>query len=178
MAFHDALTLLPNRRLLLDRLSHAISTSKRGGHHNALLFLDMDNFKELNDQYGHEAGDLLLTEVARRLTACVREIDTVARFGGDEFAVLLSELPADRAESTAQAGIVAEKIRIRLAEPYCLTLQHTERAEHNIRHCSTASIGLAIFNDGEASPDDLIQRADAAMYLAKTAGRNRVRFYQ
>ena len=176
MAFQDALTQLPNRRLLVDRLNQAIGTSKRDGHHSAVMFLDLDNFKEINDQHGHEAGDRLLIEVASRLTGCVREVDTVARFGGDEFAVLLSELPADRAESAAQAGIIAEKVRLRLAEPYYLTLRHQGQEERNIRYCCTASIGLVAFNNGQESPDDLIQRADAAMYQAKTAGRNLVRF--
>ena len=176
MAFQDTLTQLPNRRLLLDRLSQSISTSKRDGHHGAMMFLDLDNFKELNDKYGHEAGDLLLIEVANRLTDCVRGIDTVARFGGDEFAVLLSELLTNRDDSAVQAGIIAEKIRKRLAEPYDLILKHPERSDHCVRHCCTASIGVVVFKDGDASPDDLIQRADTAMYQAKLAGRNAVRF--
>jgi diguanylate cyclase (GGDEF)-like protein len=142
-----------------------------------MLFLDLDNFKELNDKHGHEAGDLLLIEAANRLTGCVREIDTVARFGGDEFAVLLSELLTNRADSAVQAGIIAEKIRKRLAEPYDLILKHQEGSDHCVRHCCTASIGLVVFKDGDANPDDLIQRADTAMYQAKLAGRNAVRFY-
>jgi diguanylate cyclase (GGDEF)-like protein len=175
-AFYDPLTHLSNRRLLIDRLSKTVATAKRSGRHGALMFLDLDNFKPLNDLRGHEAGDLLLLEVARRLSTCVREIDTVSRFGGDEFVVLLSDLTADRAESTAQVGMVAEKIRLALAEPYLLTLKH--KADATVWHHCTASIGVVVFINHEASPDDIIRWADDAMYQAKDAGRNRVRFHE
>ena len=112
LAFHDSLTSLPNRRLLNDRLTQAMATSKRSGCHGALLFLDLDNFKPLNDKHGHEVGDLLLIEVAHRLKSCVREMDTVARFGGDEFVVILSELDVYKTDSINQARIVAEKMCI------------------------------------------------------------------
>ena len=118
-AFYDTLTQLPNRRLLNDRLGQAKAASKRSGCYGALMFLDLDNFKPLNDTHGHDVGDLLLIEVAHRITSCVREMDTVARFGGDEFVVMLSELNVDKELSVAQAGNVAEKIRTTLAEPYC-----------------------------------------------------------
>lgn len=177
MAFHDALTKLPNRRLLNDRLSQTMAASKRGGRYGALMFLDLDNFKLLNDTHGHNTGDLLLLEVADRLKRCVREIDTVSRFGGDEFVVLLSDLNADKAESTAQASFVAEKIRIALQEPYWLTIRHEGRADSTVEHRCTASIGVVVFIDHEGSQDDLLKWADAAMYQAKELGRNRVRFH-
>jgi diguanylate cyclase (GGDEF)-like protein len=122
LAFYDPLTHLPNRRLLNDRLSQALLASKRSAFYGALMFMDLDNFKALNDKHGHSAGDLLLVEVARRLKCCVREIDTVARFGGDEFVVLLGELALSPQESMAQAGVIAEKIRLALAEPYALNM--------------------------------------------------------
>ena len=153
-----------------------MAASKRSGHYNALMFLDLDNFKPLNDTYGHDVGDLLLIEVAHRLTGCVREVDTVARFGGDEFVVMLGELDADKAESTAQAGIVAEKIRSTLAELYLLKIQQEGKAETTVEHHCAASIGVVVFNS-ESSPEDVLKWADMAMYQAKERGRNRVHFY-
>ncbi|GEM_PF-7029133 len=178
MAFHDALTQLPNRHLLEDRLAQTMAASKRSGRYGALMFLDLDNFKPLNDTHGHGAGDLLLREVAHRLTGCVREMDTVARFGGDEFVVLLSELDADKAESAAQAGIIAEKIRIILAEPYVLTIQHECEAETItvVHHC-TSSIGVVVFINHESNAEDILKLADMAMYQAKEDGRNLIRFF-
>jgi diguanylate cyclase (GGDEF)-like protein/PAS domain S-box-containing protein len=176
LAFYDPLTKLPNRRLLLDRMNQAMIANKRSGHFGALMFLDLDNFKPLNDTHGHEAGDLLLMEVARRLTNCVREIDTVSRFGGDEFVVVMSDLAANKTESTKQAGIVAEKIRFTLSEPYLLTIKHVGKADTTVEHHCTASIGAVVFADREASQDDLLKWADAAMYQAKDAGRNAIRF--
>lgn len=178
LAFHDPLTKLPNRRLIIDRLSQSMAASRRSGRCGALMFLDLDNFKPLNDAHGHEAGDLLLLKVANRLRSRVREIDTVSRFGGDEFVVLLSEVAAGRAESTAQAGIVAEKIRRTLAEPYLLTIKHDGKADITVEHHCTASIGVVIFGPLEASQDDILNWADVAMYHAKDAGRNLVRFYE
>lgn len=173
LAFHDPLTHLANRRLMLEHLDQAMSASKRSHHHGALLFLDLDNFKPLNDQHGHGVGDLLLIEVAERLKTCVREADTVARFGGDEFVVLLCELGTQPDEATAQATAVAEKIRNRLAEPY--VLQATPSAPA-IGHQCTASIGVAVFHGRDESQGSVIDRADAAMYQAKEDGRNRIRF--
>ena len=177
LAFHDALTQLPNRRLLTDRLSQALSAGKRSGNYSALMVLDLDNFKPLNDTSGHLAGDLLLIEVARRLVDCVRAIDTVARVGGDEFVVLIGELDADKAESTRQAAEVAEKIRASLAEPYRLTLSEGAQAGQVVEHRCTASIGVALFHDPTACQADTLKWADAAMYLAKEAGRNTVQFH-
>jgi diguanylate cyclase (GGDEF)-like protein len=177
LAFHDALTGLPNRRLLQDRLAQTQANNKRNGHYAALMFLDLDNFKPLNDLHGHDMGDLLLVEVARRLCACVREMDTVARFGGDEFVVMLSALGSDPQEAATQAHTVAEKIRLALAEPYHLSLQHGPGATASVTHACSASVGLTLFCDHSGSGEDLLSQADGAMYAAKEAGRNRIRQY-
>lgn len=177
LAFYDTLTQLPNRRLLNDRIGQVMAASKRSGNYGALMFLDLDNFKPLNDTHGHDVGDLLLVEVAHRIASCVREVDTVARFGGDEFVVMLSELDADKDESAAQAGTVAEKIRATLAEPYFLTFKQEGDAEVTVVHRCTSSIGVALFINHEAGPEDVLKWADIAMYQAKEGGRNRVHFY-
>jgi diguanylate cyclase (GGDEF)-like protein/PAS domain S-box-containing protein len=177
LAFYDTLTQLPNRRMLNDRMNQAMASSKRSGRYGALLFLDLDNFKPLNDTYGHAVGDLLLKEVAHRISSCVREMDTVARFGGDEFVVMLTELDAGKVESTAQAGLVAEKIRIILAEPYALNVRQAGKAETTVKHHCTSSIGVVLFINHEDSPEDVIKWADMAMYQAKDDGRNLIRFY-
>ncbi|BAN35709.1 hypothetical protein SCD_n01898 [Sulfuricella denitrificans skB26] len=177
MAFYDPLTQLPNRRLLNDRLSQAMAASTRSGCYGALMFLDLDNFKQLNDTHGHRAGDLLLIEAANRLNHCMREMDTVARFGGDEFVVVLSDLTADKVESASQVEIVAEKIRITLSEPYLLNISHDGKADTTIEHHCTASIGVVMFIDHAGSQDDILKWADVAMYQAKEAGRNLIRFY-
>ncbi len=174
LAFYDALTELPNRRLLGDRLDHAMAASTRSGRYGALMFVDMDNFKPLNDSHGHDMGDFLLIEVSHRITHCLREIDTVARFGGDEFVVLLSELDESEHESIVQAGIVAEKIRVVLAQPYRLTLPEGSVLEYRC----TASIGVALFCKHQKSATEILKYADLAMYQAKDAGRNNVRFFQ
>jgi diguanylate cyclase (GGDEF)-like protein/PAS domain S-box-containing protein len=177
LAFHDVLTGLPNRRLLMDRLTQAMATLKRTGRYAALMFLDLDNFKSLNDLHGHDAGDLLLLQVAARLSACIREMDTVARFGGDEFVVMLSALTTEREISATQAEAIAEKIRRSLAEPYVLTVHHTAAAPLSLTHHCTASIGLTLFGASDESVEDLLSHADAAMYQAKDAGRNQTRLY-
>lgn len=178
LAFYDALTSLPNRRLLYDRLNQAMVSSKRNGNYAALMMLDLDNFKPLNDAYGHPVGDLLLVEVAQRLTACVREVDTVARFGGDEFVVLLNELDIDESESTSQASIVAEKIRASLSAPYHLSVNKTMgNSEITVEHTCSASIGVVVFINHEDNPGDILEWADNAMYQAKEAGRNLIKFY-
>jgi diguanylate cyclase (GGDEF)-like protein/PAS domain S-box-containing protein len=177
LAFHDALTRLPNRRLLNDRLVQAMAASKRNNLYGALMFLDLDNFKSLNDSHGHDAGDLLLLDVAERLKDCVRETDTVARIGGDEFVVMLGDLDADKALSTDLAIAVAEKIRIALAIPYVLNVKHDRKADQMIEHHCTASIGVMLFIDHEATQEDVLKWADAAMYQAKEDGRNRVRVH-
>lgn len=177
LAFYDPLTGLPNRRLLEDRLGQSLASSKRSGIFGALLFLDLDNFKPLNDLHGHEAGDLLLTEVARRLKAGVREADTVARFGGDEFVVILGELDRDIAMSRQQVAGIAEKIRNRLAEPYRLSVNHGGMAGQEIEHRCSASIGIRVFIGNGIDPDEILKQADLAMYQAKDAGRNTICFF-
>jgi diguanylate cyclase (GGDEF)-like protein/PAS domain S-box-containing protein len=177
LAFYDELTKLPNRRLLNDRLSQAMAASKRSGYFGAVMFLDLDNFKPLNDKHGHALGDLLLAEVARRLKICVREIDTLARFGGDEFVVMLSELDADKTKSKFEANIIAEKIRNSLSIPYLLTLKQEGEKDATIEHHCTASIGVVLFINHEDNQEDLLKCADEAMYQAKDAGRNLIKFY-
>jgi diguanylate cyclase (GGDEF)-like protein/PAS domain S-box-containing protein len=177
LAFYDTLTQLPNRRLLQDRFNLVISACKRNNQYAALMFIDLDNFKPLNDEHGHDVGDILLMEVARRISSCVREVDTVARFGGDEFVVMLSELDADKAVSVTQAGVVAEKIRQILGEPYRMSVSQEGDPEPRIvKHRCTASIGVVLFSNHGVTQEDLIRLADAAMYRAKSAGRNRVYF--
>jgi diguanylate cyclase (GGDEF)-like protein/PAS domain S-box-containing protein len=176
MAFYDALTKLPNRRLLNDRLIQMLASSKRSGTYGALMFLDLDNFKPLNDSHGHAVGDLLLVEVASRLRKCVREMDTVARFGGDEFIVMLGELGEDRLEAISLTRIVTEKIHSKLAEPYVLTIGNEGDADIIVTHSCTASIGIVVFNGAEASEEDVLKCADDAMYEAKAAGRNQISF--
>ena len=167
LAYYDPLTHLPNRRLLQDRLGQALAATTRNGHYGAILFLDLDNFKTLNDTRGHDVGDLLLVEVARRLHAAVREGDTVARLGGDEFVVLLEDLSAEAEEAAMQTKQVGEKVLEALAQPY-----NFEGCEY---HC-TASIGIGLYRDQE-TVEELLRHADLAMYQAKTAGRNTLRFF-
>lgn len=176
MAFHDPLTQLPNRRLFSDRLSRALAASTRSDCYGALMFLDLDSFKPLNDAYGHDVGDLLLMQVAERLKGCVRETDTVARFGGDEFVVMLGQLDMDEAESISQAASIAEKLRLALAEPYILNVTHAGDVDTVVTYQCTASIGVAMFNHQETSQGAILKRADAAMYQAKHGGCNQVRF--
>jgi diguanylate cyclase (GGDEF)-like protein/PAS domain S-box-containing protein len=177
LAFYDPLTQLPNRRLLIDRLGQTLASSRRSGRYGALMFLDLDNFKPLNDAHGHDVGDLLLIEAARRIAACVREEDTVARFGGDEFVVMLKELDADNVTSATQANLVAEKIRTALARPYRLELLQEENGELAVEHRCTSSIGIVLFVNQEYGREDILKWADVAMYQAKMAGRNTIRFY-
>ncbi len=168
LAFYDPLTRLPNRRLLMDRLQQGFAASARNGQHGALIFMDLDHFKTLNDTRGHDIGDLLLIEVAVRTQACVREGDTVARLGGDEFVVVLENLSKNATEAAKQAEVVADKIRLALSQPYMLK---------NLAHYSTPSVGIALFLGHQENIDDLLKHADTAMYQAKTAGRNAIRFY-
>lgn len=166
-AFHDALTGLPNRRLLIDRLRQTIAAARRSRKHGALLFIDLDHFKQVNDTLGHEAGDQLLIEVARRLDECTREEDTVARLGGDEFVVMLSGLAETEYESMVQVRLTGEKILIALNRPYRL-------GEHD--HDNTPSIGATLFRD-EEDVDAILRQADAAMYHVKSSGRNALNFH-
>jgi diguanylate cyclase (GGDEF)-like protein/PAS domain S-box-containing protein len=178
LAFYDELTKLPNRRLLNDRLIKAMAASKRNGRYGALIFLDIDNFKSLNDAHGHDVGDMLLMDVARRIAACLREIDTVARFGGDEFVVVLGELNSDKDESIKQASIVAEKIRASLGAPYQLKISREGMAETTIEYSCTSSIGVMMFLNHKIDHKDIFTYADIAMYKAKDAGRNQVHFFE
>ena len=168
LAFFDPLTQLPNRRLLLDRLRHSVASVARTGGQGAVLFIDLDHFKTINDTQGHAVGDMLLCEVARRLNSCVREGDTVARLGGDEFVVMLENLSGGANDAVAQASAAGEKILAALNQPYVLG---------TFSHHSTSSIGISLFRGREATVDDLLKRSDMAMYEAKMAGRNTLRFF-
>jgi len=168
LAFYDALTGLPNRRLLIDRLQNALAFCDREGLTGALLFIDLDNFKDLNDTQGHDMGDQLLKQVAVRLGDCVRDVDTVARLGGDEFVVMLQKLSSDPHEAATHAEGVGRKI--------LATLNKAFQLGGNEYH-STPSIGIALFQDNRLTIDELLKRADLAMYQAKAAGRNTARFF-
>ena len=168
LAFHDALTGLPNRRLLMDRLQQAMVASARTGKHGALMFLDLDHFKQLNDTQGHDVGDLLLQQVAQRLQACVRDGDSVARLGGDEFVVLLEALSPQRHAAATQAEAITSKLLEAFEAPYNL---------NGFMHEGTTSIGIVVFMGGLDSMDNLLKKADLAMYQGKSAGRNTARFY-
>lgn len=171
LAFYDALTALPNRRLLDDRLSQCIAASKRSHIYSALMFLDLDNFKPINDQYGHDAGDLLLVEMSNRLKSCIREMDSAARYGGDEFVVMLRDLSADHQTSSSQAAIVAEKILHLLSAPYLISI---DASNLTVELRCTVSIGLVIFNGAEGGQDVILKLADTAMYQAKVSGGNQI----
>jgi diguanylate cyclase (GGDEF)-like protein len=178
LAFVDTLTQLPNRRLLDDRLAQALLTNKRSARYGALMFLDLDNFKPLNDSHGHAAGDLLLIEVAKRLSKCVREADTVARLGGDEFVVMLSELNTNASSCSEEAAAVAEKIRLSLSKPYFLSVGLHGEPDKIVEHHCSASIGVTMMPPDTTNLENLLKQADAAMYQAKERGRNRVEFAQ
>ncbi|HEY8098469.1 MAG TPA: diguanylate cyclase, partial [Methylobacter sp.] len=177
LAYYDSLTKLPNRTLLFDRLNLALSASNRNKTHGALMFLDLDNFKTLNDTLGHDRGDQLLIEVGQRLQNCVREIDTVARLGGDEFVVMLEFLDEQELEAAIQAHAIAEKIRANLAEFYLLKSNSNNKLQPLVEHYSTGSIGFVLFLGHETSSEELLKRADLAMYQAKQAGRNVIRAF-
>ncbi|MEJ6005685.1 EAL domain-containing protein [Paucibacter sp. AS339] len=168
LAYYDPLTGLPNRRLLMDRLQKALATGLRHQHLGALLFVDLDNFKTLNDTLGHEYGDILLVQVAKRLSACVRDCDTVARLGGDEFVVMLEDLSGEPAEAAAQADVVGRKMLELLGKGYELSTQE---------HHSTPSIGVTLFGERPEGIDEPLKRADLAMYQAKAAGKNTLRAF-
>lgn len=170
LAFFDPLTRLPNRRLMQDRFRRILASVRREGGHGALIFLDLDNFKPLNDAHGHEVGDCLLVDVAQRLIECVRDTDTVARFGGDEFVVLLGDLGREALQAHEQVERIAQRMRQRLAEPYLLARANDAQT---IEHRCSASLGIALF-DGQADEEVIFRCADNAMYRAKDGGRNRV----
>ncbi|MGA7749126.1 MAG: EAL domain-containing protein, partial [Gallionella sp.] len=168
LAFYDALTQLPNRRLLMDRLHQAFSVSARNGRYGAVLFIDLDHFKVINDTKGHSIGDQLLIEVAKRLISCIRDGDTVSRLGGDEFLIVLAALSTNADEAALQAGMVAEKIRSALNESYTFD---------EYQYFITPSIGIVLFRGHQESIEDMLRYADTAMYQAKTSGRNTICFY-
>lgn len=168
LAFHDPLTQLPNRRLLQDRLQQAIAGSVRNQRYGAVMFIDLDHFKILNDTLGHNFGDMLLVEVAHRLQDFVREGDTVTRLGGDEFVVMLEDLSSDAKQAENEATRVGKKIGAAINQPYLL--------QENVYQIS-CSIGISLFCGNEASADDLLKQADMAMYKAKNSGRNALRFF-
>lgn len=168
LAFFDPLTQLPNRRLLIDRLSHALAFGARSAENGALLYIDLDNFKIINDTQGHAVGDLLLIESARRLRSCLREVDTVARLGGDEFVVILEGLNAEAEQAAIEAEAVGQKIRASLNQPYLL---------NGVEYHSSCSIGIGLFDGHDVTVDELLKRADMAMYEAKNSGRDMLRFF-
>lgn len=168
LAFYDPLTNLPNRRLMLDRLRQALAASARTGSMGALFFIDLDNFKTLNDTQGHDMGDLLLQQVAHRLSQSIRQGDTVARLGGDEFVVMIGELNHQRDDAAAQAETIGEKLLQAINQPYRLA---------NVDFLITPSIGVTLYTNHEQSTDELLKQADMAMYQAKSAGRNTLRFF-
>lgn len=173
MAFFDSLTGLPNRRLLVDRIAQALTQSQRSGHHGALMFLDLDNFKSLNDRYGHAFGDEVLRQTATRIQHCLRATDTVSRQGGDEFVVVIVDLGEDLPSSQQQGQQVAEKIRLALETPFEHPVSVTGLTDDTAPTRCTASLGLVVFK-GQQEVSNVLETADSAMYRAKTAGGNRI----
>ena len=176
-AFYDSLTRLPNRRLLSDRLSIALASSQRTGKYGAVLSLDLDRFKPLNDTHGHDAGDLLLIDLAGRLKQAVREVDTVARIGGDEFIIVLNGLSPDLADSRREAIQIAEKLRNVADEPYTIAVNKDDGSICHVEHQCTASIGVALFRGEDLSQNQILRRADDAMYRAKASGKDTVKLF-
>lgn len=174
IAYYDPLTDLPNKQLFKDRYNQAVSSIKRSKHFAAIMFIDLDNFKSLNDTHGHQAGDLLLKQVAERLTNQIRGSDTVARIGGDEFLILLASLSEESEKSLLEATAVAEKVCDSLAEPYNIKINSKNNKSAKVQHQCSASIGLTLFDQTDCNQDDIVKRADMAMYQAKRQGRNQV----
>jgi diguanylate cyclase (GGDEF)-like protein/PAS domain S-box-containing protein len=169
LAYFDVLTGLPNRRLLVDRISHCLAAARRSGQHGALLFLDLDNFKRINDARGHSIGDKLLAQLAQRLTRQLRSVDMVARLGGDEFVVLVNDLGPDEESAARGAMLVAEKLRQILDSPYMID---------GYLYSGTGSVGVTMFPKAHDGVDDLLREADTAMYRAKESGRNRIAYFE
>ncbi|ABM03618.1 diguanylate cyclase/phosphodiesterase [Psychromonas ingrahamii 37] len=168
LAFYDTLTGLPNRRILIDRLHHALASNVREGCDSAVMFVDLDHFKDINDTLGHGFGDLLLIQIAQRLASCLRKGDTVARLGGDEFVLILENLDKKTIEAAAKANAIADKILAALNKPYQLDMH---------KCYSTVSIGAVFFDHQGNTAEDLLKQADIAMYQAKQAGGNQIRFF-
>ena len=177
LAFFDQLTNLPNRNLCIDRLNQALIQSKRSALYGALLFIDVDNLKFVNDQYGHEVGDLLLIEFAKRISNGLRAKDTSSRFGGDEFVVILNEFTNNYSETACQISDIVKKIQARLSSKYIFTITHPAQGGNLIEFESSASIGVSLFLGNQIKSNAIIKRADMAMYEAKKMGGNQVRFY-
>lgn len=177
LAFHDTLTGLANRRLLEDRIKQAVAQAKRTGCSGALMFLDLDKFKAINDMHGHAAGDEVLISVAERLKSSVREIDTVARLGGDEFVVLLANFDENRTQDLAALAVLAEKIRAALEKPHHLCIPDGADSRR-VNFTCEASIGVVVFGDTQVNEAEIFKRADIAMYAAKSAGGNQVKFFE
>lgn|GEM_PF-1849118 len=173
-ASHDFLTGLANRRLLYEQLKHAMASSRRHGHCGALIVLDLDHFKPVNDTYGHLAGDRLLVEAARRMKQCVRDVDTVARVGGDEFVVLLAHIDGPKEQVLDVAGVIALKLLHALAEPYPVQAAAPQTNQQEVHHVCTISMGVSLFYKDSLTVDQVMLAADAAMYRAKRLGGNRV----
>lgn len=177
LAFHDSLTGLPNRRMFHETFTYLLSHTKRAQTYGALLVIDLDNFKPLNDAFGHKAGDVLLVEVAKRLQACVRKVDSVARFGGDEFLVAIADIGLEEGAAQEEAFKIATKILLHVSTPYVIFVEE-EEGEKVITHQCTASIGVTLFNGEKQQQELLFSQADKAMYDAKQKGRNCIQFYK
>lgn len=177
LAFYDPLTELPNRRLLIDRIQELLAHQQRKPAFAALLFLDLDRFKIINDSYGHDYGDQFLIEVGRRIKTCIREQDVLARLGGDEFVILLDDLPENKANAAASAELVSRKLLDVLSDGYVFNYKDRSGQVTTTHHHSSASIGVTIFHGREYSLEDLLKQADMAMYQAKQAGKNTMRMF-
>ena len=175
LAYYDSLTHLPNRRMLMSRLDHALDASEKSGDFAAVIFIDLDNFKTLNDTRGHDTGDQLLIKVSKRLQACVRNDDTVARLGGDEFLVMIEGLGVDRAVAAKRVEAIAAKIKNTLSRPYTFRRKNSDNGHEY--HC-TCSIGITLFKGKDLPVEELLKQADMAMYKSKGAGRNSFHFFQ
>jgi diguanylate cyclase (GGDEF)-like protein len=178
LAYCDTLTKLPNRRSLDEKISYIMLRSQRSQKYCALVFIDLDNFKPLNDTYGHNVGDLLLIEVANRLKNNIRKLDAVARIGGDEFVIILDEFDENKEISKENIFKVVEKIRINLAQVYKFNIINEDKENIEIEHNCTASIGVCMFKGEQESSINIFKCADSAMYEAKESGRNTIKFYE
>ena len=176
LAFYDALTGLANRHLLENRIEMIIENKKREDKFGAILFLDLDNFKILNDTFGHHAGDLFLKEVSSRLLTCLRTVDTIARLGGDEFVIIIDNLHSNKKKAKEEVHIIALKVLELLRAPYIINVNEEDKSSQDIKHNSSASIGVTLFKQENTSCNGLLRRADKAMYNAKKSGKDMIKF--